>query len=91
IAMMVEFKDGKAQWLSAHVTFETGRQYVGQFKDDQFNGVGEWILESGDRYVGEFKDNRCDGQGTFIFENGETAEGIWQNGKLQGSDLSCDR
>ena len=38
-----------------------GDTYVGEFKDDAFNGQGSLTFANGNRYVGEFKDNKRDG------------------------------
>lgn len=70
-------------------TYSNGQRYIGQFLADQFNGQGTWILENGERYIGEFKDNDCDGRGTFIFANGSVKSGIWQDGKLENTELLC--
>ncbi|MEO1401463.1 MAG: pentapeptide repeat-containing protein [Cyanobacteria bacterium J06635_1] len=72
-------------------TFTNGRRYVGEFKDDLFSGRGTWFLENGDRYVGDFEYNNCNGEGVFIFADGSSKSGIWQQGRLVGSELSCDR
>lgn len=72
-------------------TFANGRRYIGEFKDDLFSGRGTWLLENGDRYMGDFEYNKCNGEGVFIFANGSSKSGVWQQGRLVGSDLSCDR
>ena len=48
-------------------THPTGEKYVGEFKDDKYNGQGTLTLANGDKYVGEFKDNKRDGQGTYFY------------------------
>ncbi|MEL6814556.1 MAG: hypothetical protein AAFP03_07055, partial [Cyanobacteria bacterium J06598_3] len=85
-----DFQNGQRQGCGTF-TFANGREYIGQFEADQFNGRGTWIIENGERYIGEFKNNQCSGQGTFIFANGSTKSGLWADGKLPGSQLSCDR
>lgn len=72
-------------------TFQNGRRYVGEFKNDLFSGRGSWILENGDRYIGDFEYNKCNGEGVFIFADGSSKSGVWQQGRLVGGDLSCDR
>ena len=36
----------------------TGHKYVGEFRDDKFNGQGTHTYPDGAKYVGEFKDGR---------------------------------
>lgn len=85
-----EFRGGRRNGCGTF-TFSNRRIYVGQFQDDQFHGRGIWTLENGDRYIGEFRDNKCDGQGTFISVDGSQKTGIWENGDLEGENLSCNR
>ncbi len=43
-------------------TYSSGTKYVGEFKDDKFNGQGTLTLPDGTKYVGEFKDDKFNGQ-----------------------------
>ncbi|MDO8369525.1 MAG: cell envelope integrity protein TolA [Candidatus Nitrotoga sp.] len=43
-------------------TYSSGAKYVGEFKDDKFNGQGTLTLPDGTKYVGEFKDDKFNGQ-----------------------------
>ena len=47
-----------------------GDTYVGEFKDDAFNGQGSLTFANGNRYVGEFKDNKRDGPFEVTFADG---------------------
>ena len=85
-----QYENGQRQGCGTF-TFANGRRYVGQHQADAFHGKGTWILENGERYIGTFENNKCNGPGTFIFVNGSSKSGIWQQGKLQDSDLSCDK
>ena len=38
--------------------------YVGEFKDEKYNGQGTFTHPDGTKYVGEFKDGLQNGQGT---------------------------
>ncbi len=49
-----------------------GAKYVGEFRDDKFNGKGTLYAPNGSvRYVGEFQDGKFNGQGTFTYANGK--------------------
>ena len=65
--------------------------YVGQFVNDKFEGLGKIRWKDGNEYRGNFKAGTCEGQGIFQFVNGSFKSGIWQNGKLPGSNLSCNK
>ena len=65
--------------------------YVGQFVNDKFEGLGKIRWKDGNEYRGNFKAGTCEGQGIFQFADGSFKSGIWQNGKLPGSNLSCNR
>ncbi|WP_375469681.1 MORN repeat-containing protein [uncultured Nostoc sp.] len=65
--------------------------YVGQFVNDKFEGLGKMRWKDGNEYRGNFKAGTCEGQGIFQFADGSFKSGIWQNGKLRGSNLSCNK
>jgi hypothetical protein len=85
-----EYQNGRRNGCGTF-TFKNGRRYVGEFKEDLFSGRGSWFLENGDRYIGQFEYNKCNGEGVFIFADGTSQSGVWQQGRLVGGDLSCDR
>ncbi|MEM1240169.1 MAG: pentapeptide repeat-containing protein [Cyanobacteria bacterium P01_H01_bin.26] len=85
-----EYRDGQRSGCGTFV-FDNGRRYVGQFSNDLFSGRGVWQLENGDRYIGDFEFNKCNGEGVYIFADGTSESGIWQQGRLVGGDLTCDR
>ena len=41
-----------------------GWTYVGEFKNDKFNGQGTGTFPNGSKYVGEHKNGKPNGQGT---------------------------
>ena len=64
-------------------TFTNGDKYVGEFKDEKFNGQGTYTFASGEKYVGEFKDGKYDGRGTYYASNGSIVnEGMWADNKF---------
>jgi hypothetical protein len=62
------------------LTFPSGEQYVGEFRDGKFNGEGTYTYSDGQKYVGSFRNNNFFGQGTLISPKGYTiVEGIWRD------------
>tara|TARA_B110000196_G_C20880417_1_gene536404 strand:- start:5 stop:388 length:384 start_codon:yes stop_codon:yes gene_type:complete len=64
-------------------TWANGNKYVGEWKDDMFNGQGTYTTKSWE-YVGEWKDGRCHGQGTKTWSDGAVFKGLWENGEFLG-------
>ena len=66
--------------------WESGDEYVGEWKDGKRHGLGTYTYASGefagDKYVGEWKDSNQHGQGTYTFADGTVEKGIWENGEL---------
>jgi hypothetical protein len=58
--------------------------YVGNFKNDNFNGMGLFINEQGDYYFGEWKNSLYDGFGSLIVGKKLAYRGFFKNGKKEG-------
>ena len=65
------------------ITYANGDKYVGEFRDDKYNGQGTYTYANGDKYVGEWRDGLPNGQGTYTSADGRVKEGIWENGELK--------
>ena len=77
--------DTEVTWTNCYGTdtFASGSKYVGEFKDDRYNGQGTWTYVNGDKYVGEFKDGKYNGQGIKYLANGNVDKsGIWKDDVL---------
>jgi hypothetical protein len=79
----------KSQNVKYHNCFGTysdsdGNKYVGEFKDDKFNGKGTHTFSNGEKYVGEFKDDKRNGRGTYTYPDGEKYVGEFKDGKPHG-------
>jgi len=61
-----------------------GDKYVGEFKDDKFNGQGTYTYVNGDKYVGQFNDGKGNGQGTYTYANGNKYVGEFKDNKFNG-------
>ena len=58
--------------------------YVGEFKNDLFNGQGTYTFADGRVYEGKFKDDKFHGQGTMTYPDGTVESGKWLNGDFIG-------
>ena len=61
-----------------------GSKYVGEWKNDNFNGKGTETLADGNKHVGDYKDGKRSGQGTYTFADGDKYVGKWKDGKFNG-------
>ena len=68
-------------------TYADGNKYVGEWKDDKFNGQGTYTYANGDKYVGEFRDDNLNGQGTYTYANGDKYIGEFRNGDSHGRGI----
>ena len=66
--------------------FNDGDKYIGEFKDGQPHGQGEFIWAHGKRYIGQFTEGSLTGRGVMIFDEnhsempGDRWEGLFKNG-----------
>ena len=58
--------------------------YIGNFKNDLFDGIGVYINEKGDYYYGEWKKGKFNGNGQLIMNNIIIYEGQFQNSLKNG-------
>ena len=61
-----------------------GDTYVGEFKDDAFNGQGSLTFANGNRYVGEYKGNKRNGPFEVTFTSGARYVGEYKDDKKNG-------
>ena len=61
-----------------------GNKYVGEFKNDNFNGQGTYISSNGDKYVGEWKNDMMHGYGTLTYSDGVKYVGEFQDSNATG-------
>ncbi len=82
--------DPNAVWSNCIGTHDyDGMKYIGEFKDDHFNGQGTLVYPDGAKYVGEFMNGKFNGQGTFTFPNGEKyAGGFRDNDRIGHATLT---
>ena len=74
-------------WMNCFGTFtfaKSGDKYVGEFRNDAFNGHGTITWANGNKYVGEFKDGKMNGQGTYTYAEGAKDVCDFKDGVLNG-------
>jgi hypothetical protein len=62
-------------------------KYVGTWKDDQQDGLGEEFFTDGDYYQGEFRNGVKHGKGKFLWKDGSSYEGEFKNSTISGKGL----
>ena len=79
---------GPSNWTNCKgvYTLESGSEYIGGFKEDQFHGQGTLTYKDGRKYIGEFRWGEYHGQGTLTYADGRIDNGIWNFGKLAKSN-----
>lgn len=65
-------------------TLPNGAVYVGQMKNDKFDGQGTMTFPDGAKYVGAFAGGKPNGQGTMDFPDKRKYVGEWKNGLFDG-------
>ena len=61
-----------------------GDRFVGDFKDNKFDGQGTFTSANGDKYVGGYKDNKMNGQGTYTYADGDKYVGESRDDDFNG-------
>lgn len=77
-------KSIRLAWNDCFGKFRTsnGGRYLGDFKNNKYEGVGMYMFPNGDVYFGEFKDNTRNGDGVYIKKNGKKFSGTFDNGLM---------
>ena len=63
----------------SYVNGEYTNGYVGEFKDDKFNGQGTFTGADGFKYVGEWENDKFHGQGTLTWADGNKYVGEFKS------------
>jgi hypothetical protein len=64
-------------------SFHDGRKYVGEWKNDRYDGFGIYSFANGEKYVGEWIDDKRNGKGILYARDGSILQmGIWVDNKL---------
>ena len=67
-----------------HYTWNDGRSYAGEWKDNEMEGFGVYLWPDGKRYEGYFVDDKKHGYGIYSWADKRVYEGWWMQGKQHG-------
>ena len=62
----------------------SGNYCIGEWKNDSFEGQGDYHWANGDVYKGQWKNGKREGQGTLTYASGKVETGQWRNDKFVG-------
>ena len=78
-------KSNNGRYLNGRYTWDDGKYYEGQFKNDLPNGKGVKYYSNGNiLYEGYFLNGKFDGKGKYIYDNGDYFIGQYKNGLRTG-------
>jgi len=74
------------RWHNCRGTFKfpSGATYVGEWRDNKFQGQGTYTFPDGEKFVGEFRDGKRNGQGTYTWPDGRKHVGEFRDGNGHG-------
>lgn len=84
--METELEESKLslEAITEAITDCSGGSYVGQVRDGQKHGQGEYKAADGSHYLGEFREDKAHGQGICYFPDGDVCEGAWEDDDQHG-------
>jgi len=68
-------------------TWESGANYVGEWKDGERSGQGTYTYADGTIYEGEWKDGSSHGQGTITWSDGDAWTGEFKDDEMHGKGV----
>ena len=74
---------GEFNGMGIHI-FDSNCIYIGQFKNDQYNGKGLLISSDGNSLYGDFVDGECNGKGHLMMDGQLDYEGQFNNNQKNG-------
>lgn len=77
-----EMRDGRMNGRGIY-TFSNGDRYEGEFKNDDFDGIGT-LVEGDSRYEGEWKSGKRNGRGMMIMPDGTRYDGQFKDDAIEG-------
>lgn len=63
---------------------ESGKEYNGEFTNNNITGTGTMTWPDGMQYEGQFLNGKMDGRGTKTWPNGNTYDGMFRNNLQHG-------
>ena len=81
------FINGKLEGNGKYI-YKNGNYYIGQFKNDKFNGKGILYNKNGNIiYEGDFINGKIEGNGKHFYKNGQYYVGQFKNNKRNGKGI----
>ena len=71
------------------LTFNDGKVYEGEFKNNNREGYGKFIFNGGRSYEGMWADGKQHGEGKLISIDGTETKGTWRYGTFINRRNSC--
>ena len=65
-------------------------KYIGEFKNNYFDGKVFYFYKDGDRYYGDFKSGKKDGYGILLKYTGSIAIGNYKENKKVGKHMEIN-
>jgi hypothetical protein len=78
---------GRIRHGDGSMKYSNGNIYIGEWLDDRFDGVGEYIWADGRRFIGGFKRDKIEGRGTGFWPDGRIYEGEYKSDLAHGHGL----
>lgn len=81
------FKDGYISNGRCRIKYSNGyeiREIIGNYEDNEMNGIVEIMFSNGDYYKGNYQHNQIVGYGEMRYQNGDVYKGNWMNGLYDG-------
>jgi hypothetical protein len=78
---------GRIRHGNGTMKYSNGNMYTGEWLDDRFDGVGEYIWADGRRFIGGFKSDKIEGRGTGFWPDGRIYEGEYKSDLAHGHGL----
>lgn len=69
---------GKGIWVKDY------NIYIGNFRNDEFYGIGLFITEQGNYYFGNWKNSQCNGYGSLMMDKKLVYQGNFKDSKKEG-------
>lgn len=70
------------------MTYEDGKIYEGEWKDNKRHGNGKLVFPNGASYEGEWKDDEIEGYGTVLWQDGGKYVGYFEDSQRHGKGTS---
>tara|TARA_Y100000590_G_C15719131_1_gene1012912 strand:+ start:1860 stop:3098 length:1239 start_codon:yes stop_codon:yes gene_type:complete len=74
----------KGEIIKGTAIYLGGSKYIGDFKNFEPHGIGNFVWANGDKYFGEWKNGTSHGTGTKMWKDGREYSGTFKNDKLDG-------